>query len=63
MSYAVHERMHPVWRYEVDDETNSAQIDIYRSRAVAESACYLLNAGVATVDPHAIVGCRVGMAR
>lgn len=34
-------------------------VDAFRTRSCAEYACRLLNQGLATVDPHALVGCRV----
>lgn len=34
-------------------------VDIYRSRSAADYAARLLNRGLARVDSHAVVGCRV----
>jgi hypothetical protein len=34
-------------------------VDSFRTRSAAESPARLLNAGLATVDPHALIGCRL----
>lgn len=63
MNYVVHTRHDPIWRYEVDDESTSARIDLFRSLAPAESACAALNIGAARINPHALIGCRVEVSR
>lgn len=49
--------------YSVYDATRIAQsgliVDWFRSQCAAEYAARILNSGLATVDPHAIIGCRV----
>ncbi len=38
-------------------------VDMYRTRSGAHHAARLLNRGVATVKPHAVLGCRVVIVR
>ena len=38
-------------------------VDVYRTRSGAEYARRLLNTGLARVQPHALVGCRVEVMR
>lgn len=34
-------------------------VDMFKTRSAAEYAASLLNRGVATVNPHATIGCRI----
>lgn len=38
---------------------NSNAVDIYRTRSGAEHFARLLNSGLAGIDPHAVLGCKV----
>lgn len=63
--FYVHETWH-AWnqsqRYSVCDCDGSGLdhvVDSFRSKCAAEYAARILNLGVARVDSHALVGCRV----
>jgi len=43
-------------RFVVEDQHTAAEVDSYRTRAVAESYARALNAGTAKIAPHAIIG-------
>jgi hypothetical protein len=59
--YVQHAEAAVVFPFAVFQRTDlmPALVDIYRMQSAAEYAARLLNAGVAHVDPHAIVGCKV----
>jgi hypothetical protein len=46
-------------RFAVEDQHTKAEVDSYRTRAVAESYARALNSGAARIAPHAIIGCRI----
>ena len=57
-------KQRPAWNYVVGtvDSSDRVQIrvaDRFRSQCAAEYAARLLNSGLATINPHAVVGCRV----
>ena len=54
-------RSRTLFRFQVIDygPEYSVRVDTFRTRHSAESAARSLNAGVARVDHHAIVGCKV----
>jgi hypothetical protein len=63
--YRVADRGSSLLRFAVMDDHGRALhgapglVDVYRTRSGAEHAASLLNRGVARVEPHAVLGCRV----
>lgn len=50
----------PLRGWQIRDRLNEAEpVDIARSSSVAEYEVNLLNAGMAHVNPHGLLGCRV----
>ena len=49
----------PHRHYSVVPAGRARAVDHYRSRASAEHHARMLNAGRASVNPHAVVGCKV----
>jgi hypothetical protein len=47
-------------RWDADGPT---LVDMFRTRSGAHHAARLLNGGVATIEPHALLGCRVVIGR
>ena len=46
-------------RWVVCEAGKAPAVDYYRSSSAAHYAASLLNRGVARVNPHAVIGCRV----
>ena len=49
----------PIGHQVIDSQDRFRAVDYYRTRSAAEYAARLLNSGLASVDPHAVVGCKV----
>jgi hypothetical protein len=41
------------------DANGASLVDMFRTRSGAFHAARMLNSGVAVVDPHGLIGCRV----